>query len=71
MDFDPDDVRSAETGRPATSPMADGFALDTDALAELERLELDPTVMPWFAAQDADTLHLTATVSVEFWCVSS
>ena len=47
--------------------MADGFVLDTNVLAELERPVPDPAVMTWFAEQAADELHLTATVVAELW----
>ena len=47
--------------------MADGFVLDTNVLAELERPVPDPAVMTWFADRAADELHLTATVVAELW----
>jgi predicted nucleic acid-binding protein len=47
--------------------MADGFVLDTNVLAELERPAPDHAVVAWFAAQAADDLHLTATVVAELW----
>ena len=55
--------------KPAAPPtsMADGFVLDTNVLAELERPAPDPAVLEWFAGQAADDLHLTATVVAELW----
>jgi toxin FitB len=47
--------------------MGDGFVLDTNVLAELERPAPNPAVTAWFGSQQADRLFLTATVVAELW----
>lgn len=47
--------------------MNEGFVLDTNVLAELERRVPDANVVAWFELQQADGLFLTATVVAELW----
>jgi predicted nucleic acid-binding protein len=47
--------------------MSEGFVLDTNVVAELERPRPDPTVVGWFSRQPAHRLFLTATVVAELW----
>lgn len=52
---------------PPNLPMNEGFVLDTNVLAELERRDPSANVVAWFELQQADCLFLSATVVAELW----
>ncbi len=47
--------------------MSEGFVLDTNVVAELERPQPNPTVLTWFSGQPAERLFLPAMVVAELW----